>query len=185
MRVKTGLRGQKKRPLPRQKAQDAVRPRVPVTLWLTKKPSKTPKRRGPTLRPRGASPRPHSGEGRARSPIPASARSRAGPSSKKCAAAKQKRGKGKTRTREAQQNPCRLASQEKGPQKGRASSSPISSRRIPKTPGAQNGAPKKRQEAGRTAKKGETTSAAGHKNKKGTSKKVRVGVSCYYLICIS
>ena len=42
----------------------------------------------------------------------------------------------------------------------------------------------KRQEAGRTAKKGEKN-AAGRKKRKGTNKKVRVGVSCYYLICIS
>ena len=48
------VRGQKKRPLPYKKALDAVRPRVPVTLWLTNKPSKTQKRRGPTLRARGA-----------------------------------------------------------------------------------------------------------------------------------
>ena len=44
--VRTGLRGQKKRPLPRQKARDAVRPRVPVTLWLTKTAVKIPQKEG-------------------------------------------------------------------------------------------------------------------------------------------
>ena len=44
--VKTGLRGQKKRPLPRQKARDAARPRVPVTLWLTKTAVKIPQKEG-------------------------------------------------------------------------------------------------------------------------------------------
>ena len=44
MRVKMGLKGQKKRPLPRQKARDAVRPRVPVTLWQTKYAIKIPQK---------------------------------------------------------------------------------------------------------------------------------------------
>ena len=44
----------------------------------------------------------------------------------------------------------------------------------------------KRQEAGRTAKKGETESAAGqNKREQEQAKQVRVGVSCYYLICVS
>ena len=63
MRVQKGLKGQIKRPLPRQKALDAARPRVPVTLLANKKAvRKTQKRRGPTLRPNRASPGPHSGE---------------------------------------------------------------------------------------------------------------------------
>ena len=53
------------------------------------------------------------------------------------------KGENTNQGKEAKKHPCRLASQEKGPQKGRASSSPVSSRRIPKTHGAQNGTPKK------------------------------------------
>ena len=113
VRVKKGPEGAEKTPPPQTKALDAARPRVPVTLWLTKKPSKSQKRKGPTLHARGASPGPHSGEGRARSPVPASARSRGGPSSKTRVAAKQK-GENKNQGQEAKKHLCRLASK-KGP----------------------------------------------------------------------
>ena len=59
----------------------------------------------------------------------------------------------------------------------------MSSRRIPKTRGAKNGTPKKRQEAGRTAKTGDKPRAAGQKKEQ--TKQVRVGVSCDYLIFLS
>ena len=44
---------------------------------------------------------------------------------------------------------------------------------------------RKRQEAGRTAKKGDKPSAAGQKRKQEQTKQVRVGVSCYHLIFVS
>ena len=44
---------------------------------------------------------------------------------------------------------------------------------------------RKRQEAGRTAKMGETTSAAGQKREPEQQTQVRAGVSCYYLIFVS
>ena len=53
------------------------------------------------------------------------------------------KGENTNQGKEAKKHPCRLASQEKGPRKGRASSSPVSSRRIPKTRGAQKGTPRK------------------------------------------
>ena len=84
-------------------------------------------------------------------------------------------GENKNNRKKRPKHPCRLASR-KGPQKGRASSSPVSSRRIPKTRGAQNGTPTKTQEAGRTAKKGEQTSAAGQKKEQEKATQVRVGV---------
>ena len=43
---KKGLRGQRKTPPPQQKALDAVRPRVPVTLWQTKEAVKNPEKEG-------------------------------------------------------------------------------------------------------------------------------------------
>ena len=108
------VRRQRKCPLPRQKALDAVRPRVPVTLWLTNKPSKTQKRRGPTLRARGAPLALTRARGGRDHPLPTSARSPTRASIKSVAAKQNRRGERNTRTREAQENPCRLASQEKG-----------------------------------------------------------------------
>ena len=94
-----------------------------------------------------------------------------------CEKSRKTQQKGKTKTTERNdQNTLAASRPEKGPQKGRASSSPVSSRRIPKTRGAQNGTPKKRQEAGRTAKKGEQTNAAGQKKEQEKATKVRVGV---------
>ena len=48
MRVKKrDLRGQQNAPSPTEKVPDARRPRVPVTLWHTKKAIKNPKRGRP------------------------------------------------------------------------------------------------------------------------------------------
>ena len=162
MRVKKGLRGGRRNaPSPDKKALDAVRPRVPVTLWLTNKPSKTQKRRGPTLRARGAPLALTRARGGRDHPLPTSVRSPTR-ASKSVAAKQNKRGKRKTRTREAQENPCRLASQKK------ASEGP---RRIQKTRGAQKGTPRKtprsrthgqkraKQKARRDTKKNRKTSA--------------------------
>ena len=133
----------------------------------TRQKTKNSTRRGPTLRPRGAPPGPHSGEGRdVERPGPAVGRAIGGPSSKTCEAAKQNR-RGETKTKHKKHGNTLAASRpKKGPRKGRASSSPISSRRIPKTRGAQNGTPKKRQETGRTAKKGDEPTTAGQKGEK-------------------
>ena len=96
--------------------------------------------------------------------------------SRQSVAAKQK-GKQKNKTRKTHEDPCRLASQEK------ASEGP---RRIPKTPGAQNGTPEKRQEAGRTAKTGGTDKSGGTQKRKRTRKTgACAGVSCYYLNFVS
>ena len=74
------VRGQRKSPLPGQKALDAVRPWVPVTHWLTKKAVKIPQKEG-TNPPRSRRfPWPSLGRGGGRDhPRPASARSRGGP----------------------------------------------------------------------------------------------------------
>ena len=96
--------------------------------------------------------------------------------SRQSVAAKQK-GKKKNKTRETHEDPCRLASQEK------ASEGP---RRLPKTPGAQNGTPEKRQEAGRTAKTGGTDKSGRTQKRKITRKtSACAGVSCYYLSFVS
>ena len=71
-----------------------------------------------------------------------------------CGKSRKTQQKGKTITTERNdQNTLAASRPEKGPQK--------STRRIPKTRGAQNGTLRKHQEAGRMAKKGEQTSAAG------------------------
>ena len=72
----------------------------------------------------------------------------------------------------------------KRPRKGQASSSPVSSRRIPKTSGAQNGTPRKTPRSRTHGQKGRNTKCGGTKKEREQTKHVRVGVSCYYLICI-
>ena len=91
-----------------------------------------------------------------------------GPSRKRVAA-NATEGENTNNKREAQKHPCRLASK-KGPQKGRANSSPTSSRRIPKTHGAQNGTPRKPPRSRTHGQKGEQTSAVGQKKRTRTSK---------------
>ena len=67
-------------------------------------------------------------------------------------------GENKNNRKKRPKTPLPPRVQKKGPQK--------STRRIPKTCGAQNGAPRKHQEAGRTAKKAEQTKAAGTQTRK-------------------
>ena len=62
VRVKKGRRGPIKSPLPRQKALDAVRPRVPVTLWLSKSRQK-PRKGGDQPSALEALPSPSLGQG--------------------------------------------------------------------------------------------------------------------------
>ena len=137
-----------------------------MTLCQTQRSEKAPRNFKPVpKRARStALPGPHSGAGRVRRPggMP---RATTGPpllvSVKKPPNTTE--GENKNNRKKQPKHPCRLASRER-PQKGRASSSPVSTRRIPKTRGVRNGTPKNHQEARRTAKKGDKPSAAG-KNK--------------------
>ena len=97
--------------------------------------------------------------------------------SRKRVAAKRKRGKRKQNKRNTRRPlPPRVP-------RRKASEGP---RRIPKTPGAQNGTPEKRQEAGRTAKTGGTEKSGGTQKRQRTRKTGACeGVFCYYLIYIS
>ena len=99
--------------------------------------------------------------------------------SRKSVAAKQK-GNKKTRQEKQRKTPAASRPKKKGLR--------TSTRRIPKTPGAQNATPEKRQE-GRTAKTGKTDKRGGTQKRKGASKtSVCAGVgggSCYYLIYVS
>ena len=155
---------EKNAPIPDKKALDAGRPRVPVTLWLTNKPSKTQKRRGPTLRARGAPLALTRARGGRDHPLPTSARSPTRASRKGVAAKQNKTGK-KNKDKRSTAKPLPPRVPRKGPQKGRV---PGESQ---KRAGPRMAPREKRQEAGRTAKKGETTSAAGNKKRKGTRKR--------------
>ena len=104
--------------------------------------------------------------------------------SRECVAAKQKRENEK-QGQEAKKHPCRLASQEKGPRKGLASSSPVSSRRIPKRRGAQNGTPRKTPNIGMQPKRAINQARRDKKREQEQQTQVRVGVSCCYLIFVS
>ena len=105
-------------------------------------------------RTRGASPGPHSGEGR---------HVVAGLLAKRAKPQTPQKRKAKA-TKEKHRNT--LAASRPKTRKGRASSSPASSRRIQKTHGAQKGTPRKRQQKGRTAKMGDKPNAAGQKREK-------------------
>ena len=101
-------------------------------------------RRGPTLRPQRGTPGPHSGERRAMSPVLALF-GRITYSGFPEKAWPQTQQKGKTKNHKSTEVPL-------PPHIQKGSSSPASSKRIPKTHGAQNGTPRKNQEKGRTAK---------------------------------
>ena len=89
-----------------------------MTLWQTKKmQSPSRKKRGPTLRPRGAPPGPHSGEGLGRPPQPTSARSPIRASRKRVAAKQNSRGKTKTKHKK-HGNTLAASRPKKGPRKG-------------------------------------------------------------------
>ena len=167
VRVNKGLRGQKKRPLPRQKARDAARPRVPVTLWLTNKPSKTQKRRGPTLRARGAPLALTRARGGRDHPLPTSARSPTR-AEKVCSRKTKQNKRGKRKTRQEKHKKTLAASRPKK----KASEG---SRRIPKTRGAQNGTPRKTPRSGTHGQNGRNNKRGGtQKREKEKAKQVRV-----------
>ena len=187
-----GLRGGRRNaPSPYKKALDAVRPRVPVTLWLTNKPSKTQKRRGPTLRARRRSPGPHSGAGRVRRPdvMPFSAQrptrgcplrleSLLGLLEKVCGRKTERNGEKQNKTQEAAKLPCRLASEKKASEEYQEN--PKNARgpewHPAKTPERKDARPKRENKpnaAGTQTRKGrKTQSACG-------------GVPCDYLIFLS
>ena len=175
---KKGLRGQKKRPLPRQKARDAARPRVPVTLWLTNKPSKTQKRRGPTLRARGAPLVLTRARGGRDHPLPTSARSPTR-AEKACSrkTKQNKRGKEKQGNRSTRKPlPPRV------PRKGlrRFKENPKNAR------GPEWHPEKNAEKRDARPKRAKQQTRRDTKKRKGKSKTSACeGVSCYYLICIS
>ena len=169
-----GLRGGRRiAPSPYKKALDAMRPRVPVTLWLTNKPSKTQKRRGPTLRARRRSPGPHSGAGRVRRPdvmpfsaqkaytgLPTSAR-KPTRASRKSVRPQNRTKRGKTKQdKRSNETPLPPRVREKG------------LRGVPgesqKRPGPRMAPRQNTRKKGRTAKTGEQTECGGDTNKKKT-----------------
>ena len=173
MRVKTGLRGQKKRPLPRQKARDAMRPKVPVILWQTKYAVKIPKK-GASRAPaqNWAVPGSHSSEGWVRLPAglvrpPPVFLENAWPQNKR---GKRKQGKRSTG------KPLPPSVPRKGPRNKHQEN--------PKNARGPEWHPEKRQEAGRTAKTGKQT-RRDTKKKRNQQTSACEGVSCYYLSFIS
>ena len=174
VRVKKGLRGQRKRPLPRETG-----PKGPCDPQPnTNKREMDPERPCPNGRGRCLSLGPHSGEGQARWPG-GTPRSMTGPPllvCEKTAAKHNDTGKKKNKAREAQKT---LAASRP---KKKASEGP---RRIPKTHGVQNGTPKNAKKRDARPKRAKTN-AAGHKNRKGKSKTSACGgVPCDYLSCLS
>ena len=94
-------------------------------------------------------------------------RRRARPSSW-CEKSRKTQQKGKKNNRKKRpKHPCRLASRKRASEEFQEN---------PKNAWAQNGAPRKHQEAGRTAKKGEQTNAAGQEKEQEKATEVRVGV---------
>ena len=162
-----------------------------MTLWLTNKPSKTQKRRGPTLRARRRSPGPHSGAGRVRRPdvMPFSAQrptrgcplrleSLLGLLEKVCGRKTERNGEKQNKTQEAAKLPCRLASEKKASEEYQEN--PKNARgpewHPAKTPERKDARPKRENKpnaAGTQTRKGrKTQSACG-------------GVPCDYLIFLS
>ena len=142
-----------------------MRPWVPVTHWLTKQPSKSHKRRGPTLRPRGASPGPHSGEGLVRSPYPTSVRSPTRASRQSVAA--ERKGEKKNKAEEAHKTlaasrPKKRASEGASEE----AQAPLVQGESQNRPGPRMAPRKKRQEAGHTAKTGGTEKSGGTQKRK-------------------
>ena len=163
---KRDLRGHKKAPPPQQKRSlDAVRPRVPVTLWHTKMPTKSLKRghlKPPAqdwavpwesfLRGVGKSTR------RVSETTP-------GPSRKGVAAQQNTRGKKPRQEKEAQKNPCRLASREKGLRRFKEN---------PKNARGPEWHPEKPPRSRTHGQNGRNKKAAGHKQEKEPATPVRV-----------
>ena len=150
-----------------------------MTLWQTRYAVEIPKKGG-VQEPRaktGLSPGSHSSEGWVRLPAglvrpPPVLLENVWPQKQNT------RGKRKHRQEKPKENPCRLASQEKG------------LRRFKENPknraGPRMATPKNHQEAGRTAKTGRNRQKRRDTKKKtGTSKtSAGEGVSCHYLNCI-
>ena len=123
------------------------------------------------------SPSPHSGEEPGRSPLSTSVRSTYSGLQKRAAATKQK---AKTKTKHKKHRNTLAASRpKKGPRKGQATRTP-KLQENPKNARGPEWHPRKHQETGCTATKGDKPTAAGQKK----TKPVRVGVYCYYLIYI-
>ena len=110
--------------------------------------------------------------------MPTSARSTTWASERTCVAAKQKK-ENKKQGQEANKHPCHLASRKKGLGRGKR---PGESQ---KRAGPRMAPREKRQEAGRTAKKGDEPSAVGQKREQEQQTQVRAGVSCYFLVFVS
>ena len=169
-----GPEGAAKCPLPNRKGPGRKASEGPCDPLAHKKAVENPEKEGTNLPLDRASPGPHSGQGWARRPFsPLRASRNAWPQNK----TEGEKQKPITRSTE---HPCRLASQEK---KGLRTST----RRIPKTHGAQKGTPKKSKKRDARPKRAKTSAAAaaGHKKRKGTNHKSACGVSCDYLSCIS
>ena len=174
------MRGQRKRPLPRQKAPGRKASEGPCDPQADKICRQNPQKGGVhSPRPRQGIPWPSLGRGVGKTTLsPTSVRLPTQASRNVWSQNKTEGEKNKPSTRSTE-HPCRLASQEKGGLRA-------STRRIPKTPGAQKGTPAKRQEAGRTAKTGKTDKRGGTQKRKRTRKtSACAGVSCYYLSYVS
>ena len=146
-------------PPPEQNGSWHYVPGVPVAQNQTLETKQCRTRRGPTLRPQGAPPSPHSGKG-------ACEITRFSPLRRKT---KTKGEKQKPRTRN-QETPMPPRVQ-KGASEGASELKPREFQENPKTRGGQNGTLKKRQEAGRTAKTGDKPSAAGQKENRNKQNK--------------
>ena len=163
---------------PEQNGSWRYAPGVPVTQNQTLETKQCRTRRGPTLRARGAPLALTRARGGRDHPLPTSARSPTRASIKSVAAKQNRRGKRKTRTREAQENPCRLASQEKGLRR---------SKENPKNARGPEWHPEKNAEKqDARPKRAKQTKAAGHKQERKPEKQVRVrGVLLLPDLCLS
>ena len=148
---------------PEQNGSWRYAPGVPVTQNQTLETKQCRTRRGPTLRPRGAPPSPHSGKG-------AGEITRFSPLRRDHLLGLLENAWPQNKTKGEKQKPRTRSQETPMPPRVQKGAS-VSSRRIPKTRGAQNGTPKKRQEAGRTAKTGDKPSAAGQKENRNKQNK--------------
>ena len=169
--VKKGLRGLIKCPLRRQKALDAVSV-GPCDPLAHKTGRQNPQKEGTNPPPSRGFPWPSLGRGAGEIPFTHFGEITYSGFLDKVWPHNKTKGEKKNKAREAQQNPCRLASQERGLRRGERAQAP---RRIPKTRGAQNGTPKNHQEAGRTAKMGETDKNGGTQKKRNQQNKCVCG----------
>ena len=166
MRVKKGLRGQRKRPLPRETG-----PKGPCDpLPNTNKREMDPERPCPNGRGRCLSLGPHSGEGQARWPggMP---RTMTGPPLlvrvKKNSRKTQRHGEKEKQGKRSTENPCRLASQEKGLRR---------SKENPKNARGPEWHPEKTPRSGTHGQNGQKQTRRDTKTEKEKAKQVRVGV---------